>query len=214
VDVTVSKVEADPVTVNVARDDAALAKLGSDLVAQLNLVLGEIGSQTASKSATDASGRTVITGGPLSGNGTVRMLSQDLLNAGSRDVNGVSASSIGISVDKFGVFSFDETKFKEALAADPAKVQEVLTALGGRVDAVAVKASDKYDGTLTQLVNSSNQQIGDLDTRITRWDTILTNRRASLERQWAALETALSRLQGQSNWLTNAISSLPQVQRT
>ncbi len=207
-DVTVAKVSSEPVTVEVASDTEALTKLGSNLVSQLNQVLSEITTQTASKTSTDADGNPVVTGGVLSGNSGVRMLALDLTQAASRGIDGLSPSTIGITMNKDGTFAIDEEKFAAALADDPSKVQSVLSGIAERVDQVATRASDKYDGTLTAQITSTDRQISDLGTRISNWDAALEVRRTALERQWAALEVALSKLNGQSEWLTSMTSSL------
>ncbi len=49
VDLTVSAVETDPVTVSVARNASSLSTLASNVVTNLNTVLSEISSRTASK---------------------------------------------------------------------------------------------------------------------------------------------------------------------
>ncbi|MCL2467847.1 MAG: flagellar filament capping protein FliD [Micrococcales bacterium] len=206
--VTVSKVEEDPVTLDVRRDTAALAKLGSNLVAQLNQALGEIKTQTASTSTTDSRGNPIVSPGVLSSNSGVRRLSQDLVQAGSLDIDGRSPSEIGITINSDGTFTFDEKKFTEALAADPQRVQSMLTAIAERVDKVATAASDKVTGTLTQQITSNDKQITDLAARISSWDSVLTLRREALERQWANLETALSKLNSQSSWLASITASL------
>ncbi|MDR3067905.1 MAG: flagellar filament capping protein FliD [Cellulomonas sp.] len=207
-DVTVTKSGTGPVTIDVASDTEALTKLGSNLVSQLNQTLSEIATQTASKSSTDDKGNPIVTGGVLSGTTLVRMLAQDLLQAGSRDVNGLSPTTIGISVGKDGTFTIDEAKFATALAEDPSKVQAMLTGIADRVAQVATRASDKYDGTLTAQITSTDRQINDLGTRITSWDGVLELRRTALERQWASLETALQKLNSQSSWLTSMSSAL------
>ncbi|MCL2454509.1 MAG: flagellar filament capping protein FliD [Micrococcales bacterium] len=207
-DVTVVRASADPVTVDVARDTDALTRLGSDLVSQLNQVLSEISSQTAVTSSTDARGNPTVSAGVLAGNSVVRSLSQDLMQAGSRDINGVSPSDVGIVFNKDGTFTFDAEKFAAALADDPARVQAVVSGIAERVNQVATTASDRHDGTLTQRINSDNDRIRDLSDRIAGWDNVLELRRTTLERQWAALETALSRLQSQSSWLTSMSATL------
>ncbi|MCG2802834.1 MAG: flagellar filament capping protein FliD, partial [Cellulomonas sp.] len=208
VDLTVTQVETSPVTLAVTPDSAAVAKLGSNLVGQLNLVLNEIKSQTAATTTTNADGTTSVSGGVLSGDSTVRGLADSLSEAGSYDIDNVSPSTIGINVDKDGVFSFDATAFGAALAADPAKVQSMLTAIANRVAAVATTASDKYDGTLTSSITSDNQQLTDLGNKIANWTSVLADRKAALEAQWATLETSLSKLKDQSNYLTSALSAL------
>lgn len=215
VDVTVTAVESSPVTLNVTRDATALAKLGSNLVSQLNMVLGEISSQTASTTKTNTDGTTSVAGGVLSSNSGVRMLSEQLSEAGSYDVDpvppdkaGTSPSAIGISVDKDGTFSFDSAVFTAALAKDPDKVQATLTSIANRVAKVTTATSDKYDGTLTQEIASDTTQVSDLAKKISDWDSILATRKDAIEAQWASLETSLQTLKTQQSWLTSALGAL------
>jgi flagellar hook-associated protein 2 len=222
VDVTVTAgAEGQDTTVSVGRDDAALRKLGSDLVGQLGLVFGEISSQTAIKSdaSQDLYGVTVkgTSGGIFSGDSAVRGLQQSLMEAASRPVNWTDANNtvqqlspsvIGINLDKSGNFTFDQAKFDQALAADPAKVQTVLTGIAERVAQVASTASDKYSGTLTLKVQSQQSLIKDLDDQIANWDLRLASRREGLQRTYSALEVALSNMQSQSTWLAGQLSGL------
>jgi flagellar hook-associated protein 2 len=208
VDITVTEVESDEVTVTVGQDTDAIAALGSNLVEQLNQALSEIASQTASTTVTNDDGTTSVTGGVLSGNSLVRNLSQQLAEAGSYDVDGVSPSTIGITIDSEGTFTFDEDTFAAALASDPEGTQALLTAIASRVADVATTASDEYDGTLTAQVTSDNAQIEDLADKISDWDSILASRKEALEAQWATLETSLQTLNSTSSWLTTAIESL------
>jgi flagellar hook-associated protein 2 len=207
-DVTVTEQTTSPVVLDVAPDTEAISKLGSDLVSQLNLVLQEVSSRTASTTSTDSSGRTVVSGGVLSGNSTVRMLSENLLQAGSYDVDGESPSTIGITVASDGTLSFDEETFNAAYAQDPSKVQSILTSIAGRVEDVGSLASDKYTGTLTSQITEDNQQIRELTDRIASWESVLADRQTALEAQWANLETALQKMNSQSSWLTSIVSSL------
>lgn len=207
-DVTVTKVEADPVTVTVGQDDTALAKLGSDLVAQLNQVLSEISSRTATTTTTDSAGKTVVTGGLLSGDSSTRALQQAVLAAGSRPVDGLSPSTAGIVLGRDGTFSFDEKKFAEALAADPAAAQRMIMGVATAVGEVATASSDKYDGTLTKKITSHESNIRSMGQQISDWDRRLEVRREGLQRQWSALEVTLSGLNAQQSWLTSQLSSL------
>lgn len=215
VDVTVTAVETTPVTLGVTQDSNAVAKLGANLVSQLNLVLGEIASRTAATTKTNADGTTSVTGGVLSSNSGVRSLSEQISEAGSYDVDptspttpGVSPSTIGISVDKDGTFSFDSAVFAAALAKDPDKVQATLTSIANRVSKVSTAASDKYEGTLTQEITSDNSQISDLSSKIADWNSVLATRRDAIEAQWASLETSMQTLKSQQSWLTSALGAL------
>ncbi|WP_273652283.1 flagellar filament capping protein FliD [Cellulomonas fimi] len=206
--ITVSKVEADPVTLTVSRDTAALTSLASGLVGSLGVVLSEITSRTATSTTTDSDGRTVISGGLFSGDSAVRGLRQQLQSAASYPVDGVSPSEVGITIGRDGTFTFDEKKFQAALTADPDKVQRVVSGLAQRVADVAGEASDKVDGTLTRKITGQQDLVKSLGTQIDAWDRRLELRREGLQKTYSALEVTLSNLQSQSSWLAGQLSSL------
>jgi flagellar hook-associated protein 2 len=206
--ITVSKVESDPVTLTIGRDTAALTSLASDLVGSLGVVLSEITSRTAATTATDADGRTVVTGGLFSGDSAVRDLQQQVSTAASYAVDGVSPSAVGITVNRDGTFTFDSAAFGAALAKDPEKVQKVVAGLAQRVSDVATRASDKTDGSLTQKITGQQSLVTDLGKQIESWDRRLTLRRESLQATYSALEVTLSGLNSQSSWLSSQIASL------
>lgn len=210
---TVAAVEAAPVTLTLARDDEALDKLASDLVGQVVLVLSEIAGQTATSTTTDADGRTVVSGGVLSGESGIRALQSAVAQATSYGVayegQTVSPSSVGIVVGKDGTFTYDEEAFAAALAADPDKVQAVVSAVAQRVADAATEASDPYQGTLTRSITAQRDQVSDLGDQIADWDRRLQMRREGLQATYAQLEVALSNLRSQSSWLASQLGSLP-----
>lgn len=205
---TVSKVEADPVTLSVASDTAAVTALASGLVGALGVVFSEISSRTSSTTKTDADGRTVVSAGMMAGDSAVRGLQQQLQSAASYPVDGISPSTVGITIGRDGTFTFDETKFKAALAADPDKVQKVVSGLAQRVADVAEGASDKVDGTLTRKITGQQDLVKSLGTQIDAWDRRLEVRREGLQKTYSALEVTLSNLQSQSSWLAGQLASL------
>lgn len=211
VDVTVSAVtgvDDPPVTVAVARDDAALNKLTSGLVGALGVVLSEISSRTQTTTTTNPDGTTSVAGGMFSADSAVRNMREKLLSAASYPVDGSSPWDVGIKTARDGTFTFDEAKFATALAADPAKVQSVVTQLAARVQEVATSVSDPIDGTLTLKIQGQQRLVTDYGNQIDDWDRRLAVRRESLERTYAALEVTLSNLQAQSNWLTSQLAAL------
>ncbi|PVU83378.1 flagellar cap protein [Cellulomonas sp. WB94] len=211
VDVTVATATAPdaPVTISVARDDAALTKLASGIVGALGVVFSEVDSRTATTTTTDSSGRTVITGGLFTGDSAIRGLSQALQSAASYPVDGFSPSEVGIVIGRDGTFTFDEAKFTSALAADPTKVQRIVAGLAARVADVAKLASDPIDGSLTQKITSQQSVVRDLGDQIDEWDRRLALRKEGLQATYSALEVTLSGLQSQSSWLTSQLASLP-----
>lgn len=209
VSITTSAVETNPVTLTLGRDTTALTTLGSNLVSQLNLVLGEIGSQTSSTTTTDpTTGGTVVTPGILGMDSSVSSLQQQLTAAASYPVNGVSPSTIGISIQRDGTFAFDQAAYSAALAADPQKVQDVVSGLAARVAAVTTSTSDPTSGTLTAEITAQQGVVKDLGDQISQWDVTLQLRRESLQTTYSNLEVTLSNLKSQSSWLASQLGSL------
>jgi flagellar hook-associated protein 2 len=105
---TVSKLETG-VTVSAKIDGSAMADLVTKLVDSVNGVLSDIAAKTAYDTGTK-------TGGPFTGESTVRSLQQNLLSA-------VSLSGApGVSLTRDGTLTFDRPSFLSAFSADPAKV--------------------------------------------------------------------------------------------
>jgi len=210
VDLTVSAVTAAgaaPVTITTARDNAAFKTLASGLVVNIQMVLSEIASRTRSTTTTASDGRTLVKGGVLSGDSAVRSLTDSVLSAASGPVNGISPSTIGIVLSKDGTFTYDETLFTAALAADPAKVQAVVAGVADRLAKVASAQSDPTTGALTQEIRGQQSYRTSLNDQVNSWDDTLAMRRAALEKTYAALEVSLSNLNAQSSWLSSQLTS-------
>lgn len=206
VDITLgaAATNATTATVSVTRDSASLASQVSSMVDALNAALDEIATQTAYDADTGTAGK-------LLGDATVRSLRNTLLNS-VYPTNGTSLASLGIQTTRDGKLTFDATKFKEAYAADPTGVAEQFTTDGGgfasRLEKAAKSASNTTDGTITNAIKGRKQEVTRLNDSIDAWDLRLELRRTTLERQYTALETAMSTMSSQSSWLTAQIDSL------
>ena len=208
VDVTVTEVETEPVTVSVARDDAALEKLASDLVSALGVVYSEIKSQTTTSTKTGSDGRTVVSGGALSADSATRSIHLSLQSAATYPVDGMSPIEAGIVVERDGTVTFDKAKFAAAMAADPAKVQRVVAGIAARVETAADTISDPIDGTLSLKIKSQEGFNRQLSLQVEDWDRRLAVRREGLQATYTALEVSLSKLHSQQSWLAGQLASL------
>ncbi len=191
------------VTVDAARDTAAMTASVKAMVEAVNGALADIDKLTAYNSAAKTSGA-------LSGESSVRTLRNALLES-VYPADGGSLAGVGVQTDRYGKLVFDEAAFTKAYAADPAATAAAFTGVAGfatRVETVAKNASDSVDGTITIAVKGRNAGIDRLRDSIEAWDNRLELRRATLTRQFSGLETALSRLNSQSNWLSGQIASL------
>lgn len=207
VDVTVSAVEASPVTITVARSSSTATNAATNLVGAVNTILTSIRTKSAVSSTTGTDGTPSVSAGSFTGDGMVRTLGDALSRAVMDPIGGASPSTIGITVTRTGSIELDATKFAAALAADPAGTQGMLAQISSRIADVADAASNKVDGTITQRITSKQSQVTDLQKQISDWDDRLTVRRSRLESVYAQMETALSALKSQSSWLSAQLST-------
>lgn len=209
VDVTVSAPSSDPVTVTIGQDTSKAQAVASGLVDALNAITAYYGTNTAVTSTTSpTTGTTSTTAGVLTGDATTRDVVQRLTSTMSTPVNGKSPSSIGIVITKDGDFTFDAAAFQKALADDPEGTQAVLSGVATNVGAAATAASDKYTGSITTSITGQQSVATDLSAQIDSWTDRLTQRRATLQAQYAALETSLSNLQSQSSFIASHLATL------
>jgi len=208
VTVTVSKVEASPVSIAVAKDTAGISSLASNLVANLSAVFNLISSKSTVTPTTTSTGAAGTSAGVFTGNSVAREVNAKLIAAASAPVNGRSPSEIGITITKDGTIEYDAAKFGAALAADPAATQTMFQTIAGRVATAADAVSNQYTGTVTQVIKGQQSSLTSLNDQIADWDVRLASQRVGLERTYSALEVQLSNLQAQSSWLTSQLAAL------
>lgn len=208
VDVTVGAVTSEPVTVAVGADAEALETTAADLVESLAAIFAEIAARSRLSTTTAADGTTVVTGGLFAGDSAARDTAARLLGAATDPVDGRSPSEIGIEITRDGTVEFDAARFREALATDPARVDATLAAVAARVAAAGEAVSDPRDGTLSKRISGHQEQVKDIGTQIADWDRRLAAKRDTLQRQFTAMEVALSRLQAQQSYLTSQLAAL------
>ncbi len=210
--ITVSKEEATPVTATVAADPDAVAAKVSSLVDAVNSALTTIKTHT-----NNAQGSTAA----LRGDYAVTSVGGQLLEAISAAVGeDGSPARAGFELTRDGKITFNKEKFAAALKTTPDLAQrlvagsgrtgepDAVTGIAGRVRAVTKAASDATTGTLTSLAKGQDSLARDIKDRIADWDVRLARRKVTLTRQFTAMETALSGLQNQSNWLAGQLGSL------
>jgi flagellar hook-associated protein 2 len=77
-----------------------------------------------------------------------------------------------------------------------------------RLATVGNDAVDVVSGSLTAGINGHQSEIDDLQKQIEAWDTRLADKAAQLKKQFADMETALSQMKQQSQWLAGQVNSL------
>jgi flagellar hook-associated protein 2 len=119
-------------------------------------------------------------------------------------------SSVGITLKEGNSLTFDANKFKEAMASDPAAVEELFTKADtgfGTVVKNQIKHFTEADSGVIpledQAIEASSKMLTD---RIASMNTLIEGRRARLQAQFQAMESTLAKLQSQSSALTSLAS--------
>ncbi|WP_189328924.1 flagellar filament capping protein FliD [Actinoplanes ianthinogenes] len=218
VTINVTKEETG-VTVNATNDVAGIANKMQAVVDSINAALGEIKNQTAYDPATRKAS-------PLTGDFMVREMTQTVLGKISTGLTYDnpaynknlpedattnpktktfgSLSQFGISLSRDGQLSFDANAFTSAYNANPSTIQEAAIGFAQNFKALA----DKQSTSVTAVITGRKNEIDSINDQISNWDTRLATRREALQRQYAAMETALGNMKNQSTWLAGQISSL------
>ncbi|WP_222265383.1 flagellar filament capping protein FliD [Modestobacter marinus] len=209
-------------TVTVGSDTSAAVTAVQALVTAANNVLSTIDNLTDATANPNA---------PLKGNWSLTKLAGDVLTSVSSAVGTAgSAGSLGLQLTSAGTLKFDAGVFQSKLEANPALLKTVFggelaagtdliagtgddtlvtDGVAARLQRLALRASDSVSGSITSLAQGQDTRVDDLQDQIDAWDLRLASRRATLNAQYTALETALGTLQSQSTWLSSQINSLP-----
>jgi flagellar hook-associated protein 2 len=188
---------ATGVTVSVTSDEQAISDKVKALVAAVNAASSTIGAQ-------------ISKGAILQGSSDLQALQQALSSAVSKGTaSGGSLKSYGIDIDKDGVLSFDADVFAAAYAADPAGTRAAISdSFASGLSHTADTAIDPTAGSVTQGVKSAQSAEATLNKQIDSWTSRLADIQVNLQAKYSAMETALAKLQSQSDYLTSMFKSM------
>lgn len=183
-----ARATADGLALTIVQDPADATKVAVSTVAYGSAAKVTLTDPagTRTSAGTDVAG--TIGGATATGRGNVLTVTDTTAAA-----NGVSVTVVAGATGALGSLSITDG-FAKAIAA------------------VADRAGDKFDGSVTKAIEGKRSEIKSLDGQIASWDQRLELRRRALERQFSGLEVALSKLRNQSTWLAGQINGLPQWQ--
>jgi flagellar hook-associated protein 2 len=201
-----------PATLTVASDTATIETNVSAFVSAYNTLVGVFGQLGGYDSSSQ-------TAGPMMGNALLSSTQNQMQNAiysivntGSSTYN--SLASIGITTNSDGTLSLNNSTLSNALSTNFSAVSALFSSPGG----VATSLNSQLTNDLgsTGAIASNETSLTAQSTALTKQTTQLTSAMAaltaSLTQQYSALNNLLSSLQTTSAYLTQAFSSLPQVQ--
>lgn len=210
------------ITLGLTNDTDKELSAVKDFVSQYNSVM----SFLSEKMDVGDPSKSDNTTGALAGDSTLISLQSKLQSTvlGGKSVNGVSASTLGLSVDRNGTLSLDETKFKAQLAKNPNAVKDFFfvdtstkyaaekTGTGYTADFKAV--IDRYtstksgsEGVISLRKASYQSEIKDYNKQIERITEQIATRRARYVTMFTNLDTAIGNLQSQFSYFKSQNSS-------
>jgi flagellar hook-associated protein 2 len=184
-------------SVTVALDTEGLAGKLEKLVSSYNTVNAALHNQL------DYSGTRKGTN-TLFGDSTLRQLQGALSKVMSDGYGDTNLGGVGLTRGKDGSLTLDKTKLSEALAKNSDAVSALF--VGGGFAAAMTKMTESYTRASDGLLATKTRSFTDRSTALqSQADNI--NRRADmlktkLEAQFNALETAMTKLKGQSSFLS------------
>lgn len=211
-----------PITLGLTNDTDKELSAVKDFVSQYNSVM----SFLSEKMDVGDPSKSDNTTGALAGDSTLISLQSKLQSTvlGGKSVNGVSASTLGLSVDRNGTLSLDETKFKAQLAKNPNAVKDFFfvdtsskystekTGTGYTADFKAVL--DRYtstksgsEGVISLRKSSYQSEIKDYNKQIERITEQIATKRARYVTMFTNLDAAIGNLQSQFSYFQSQNSS-------
>jgi flagellar hook-associated protein 2 len=131
-------------------------------------------------------------------------------------------ADVGLKLVDGGKIEFDETRFREAFAADPDSVQKLFSdsvsttdtstpprttikglGIGWLMESSFTRLIDPVDGVITRENKTLDQKTQGFQDRIESLDKLLGQKRTRLERQFSELESVLANLQSQQSALNS-----------
>jgi flagellar hook-associated protein 2 len=106
-----------------------------------------------------------------------------------------------------GLLTLEPTKLAQAVAANPAGVQQMLEQWSQNLQS-QINIASGPGGTIEGRITGDSAQISQLTSQINTMNEMLAQREKSLQATYAALEGVISRNSAQSAWLTSQEESL------
>ncbi|MEQ2870015.1 flagellar filament capping protein FliD [Ligilactobacillus ruminis] len=210
------------ITLGLTNDTDKELSAVKDFVSQYNSVM----SFLSEKMDVGDPSKSDNTTGALAGDSTLISLQSKLQSTvlGGKSVDGVSASTLGLSVDRNGTLSLDETKFKAQLAKNPNAVKDFFfvdtsskysTEKNGTGYTADFKAViDRYtstksgsEGVISLRKSSYQSEIKDYNKQIERITEQIATKRARYVTMFTNLDTAIGNLQSQFSYFQSQNSS-------
>ncbi|WP_018509505.1 flagellar filament capping protein FliD [Thiobacillus thioparus] len=204
VTLTLTNTTAAPASLTVARDTTAINTAASGFVEAYNALASQIKSRSAY--ATNGS-----TGGALAGDGTLRVMQDQLRGIFNTPASGgtlTSLAEVGIAFQKDGSLSLDSSKLNSAISTNFSDVTNLFSSSTGFATRLADWAQSTLDpgGLIDTRTQSLNKYVQDRNDEIDRLENQMTALQKKYTAEYTNLNLLLSRMNSTSTYLTQQLS--------
>ena len=206
--------ETGTATISISKDTGKASSAVQAFVDQYNSIMDFIDTKSAYDSETDKSG-------VLQGDSTlsrlqsrIRTMVTDRVDSGS-EFN--QLATVGISIDRDGVMSFDSSKLTEALEDSPQDVinlfkaqkdEEGFDGVATRLDSYVDQLVQSNTGTIPRQIEYYDNQVENLNEDIDGYERDVEQVRERYTEQFTAMEKAIQEMQSQQQWMMSQLSSM------
>jgi len=145
---------------------------------------------------------------PLTGDSLVRGLQQQLRSQVSGSLQELRA--IGVSLDKDGRMSVDDTVFKNAAQADVGAVLGQTGQYGSKLKTMLDTHLNSVDGSVTLRERALNREVKSYEAQLDALDARMQKLSDLYTRQFVAMERVITQMQGSASALDNLLNNMRQ----
>lgn len=200
-----SKTTSTAVNLVVARNTSAISSSVSSFVDNYNALFNQLKSRSAYGSATAQAGA-------LAGDGTVRLMLDQLRSVLMTPASGgtlTSLTQVGITTQKDGSLKLDTSKLNAALASSVGDVKDLFTSSSGfstRFDTWSTSVLGA-GGAIENRTKSFNSTISRYNDQITQLEARMVGIQKRYTTQYSNLNMLLSSMNNTSSYLTQQLSN-------
>ncbi|NLF29257.1 MAG: flagellar filament capping protein FliD [Planctomycetes bacterium] len=222
----------DPVTVTISTDDEAIVSTIEGFITSFNGVIDSLANYTRFDPETLEKG--VLFGDAMTSTLKSRLVNMVLSPVTLTEGRYSRLAQVGVTLESGQKLALDEDKLRAALQTDRDSVISLFTeamrtekviengqdvdkdikgtgGIGVTFQNVLDSLTDDYDGLITNVTDGLDNRIDDMKDRIGQLNTLLEAKRERYERQFASMETAIARMQGQMSALNSLASIASQM---
>jgi flagellar hook-associated protein 2 len=205
VTLSLKSITTTPANLSVERDTAAINTAASSFVDAYNALASQIKSRSAYGSSTSS-------GGALAGDGTLRLMQEQLrgiFNAPATGGTLTSLAQVGIAFQKDGSLQLDSSKLNSAISANFSDVTNLFSSSTGyatRLEAWG-KSALAAGGLIDTRTQSLNQYVKDQNEAVDKLENRMTALQKKYTTEYTNLNLLLSRMNSTSTYLTQQLSS-------